>query len=135
MKHHTHCSVESVMERGDTSPSLSQCVTQVDGLSKLEQHTCTVQGLEDRGHPSRWSEVMCSETSTAQHIIYNINRAVWNSRRPAKTPRQSCPGVPLPLPHPPKKKIHNLPRNTSPSRLPHHQCVNPGPDSLNRPHP
>jgi hypothetical protein len=41
------------------------------------------------------------------------------------------PGVPLPLPRPPKKKIHNLPKNVSPSRLPHHQYDDPGADSLN----
>ena len=52
IKHHTHCSVESVEERGATVPSLSQCVTQVDGLTKIEQRTRTAQGLEDRGHPA-----------------------------------------------------------------------------------
>jgi hypothetical protein len=30
--------------------------------------------------------------------------------------------------------VHNLPKNVSPSRLPHHQCVDPGTDSLSRPH-
>jgi hypothetical protein len=78
----------------------------------------SAQGIEERGHRSRLSDACCSETSTAQYIIYNINRAAWNSRCPAKTPRQSCPGVPLPLPRPTKKKINNPPKNVSPSNLP-----------------
>ena len=53
IKHHTHCSVQSVTERGGTSPSLCKCVAQFDGLSNLEQYTRTDQGLDDRGHPSR----------------------------------------------------------------------------------
>jgi hypothetical protein len=52
IKHHTHCTVESVVERGAAAPSLSSCVDQVDGLSKLEQCTClprTCQGIEVEG--------------------------------------------------------------------------------------
>ncbi len=29
---------------------------------------------------------------------------------------------------------HNLPKNASPSRPPHHQCADPGADSLSSPH-
>jgi hypothetical protein len=32
----------------------------------------SAQGIEDRGHRSRWSDTCCSETPTAQYIIYNI---------------------------------------------------------------
>ena len=49
IKHHTHCSVESVAERGTTSPSPSSCVEQVDGLSKSEQSNVSAQGLEVEG--------------------------------------------------------------------------------------
>ena len=87
-------------------------------MSRPETAHVSAKGIEERGHRSRLSGTCCSETSTAQYIIYNINRAVWNSRCPAKTPRQSCPGVPLPLPRPPKKKINNPPKNVSPSNLP-----------------
>ena len=48
-KHHTHCSVESVAERGAAAPSPSQCVNQVDGLSNPEQRTCAAQGIEVEG--------------------------------------------------------------------------------------
>jgi hypothetical protein len=74
----------------------------------------------------------CSEKNTAQYIIYNINRAVWNSRRPAKTSRQSCPGVPLPLPRPPKKKTSTFYPKTSPLNF-HHQCPDPRIDPIVKP--
>ena len=82
-------------------------------------------------HLSRRPESWNSETSTAQYIIQNIYRAVWNSRRPRKTPRQPRPGAPLPLPRPPKKKTNNPPENASPSTS-HHQCA-PGIDPISKP--
>ena len=129
IKHNTHCSVESVTERGASVPSLSQCVTQVDGLSKLEQRTRTDQGLEDRGHPSRWPEDMFSETSTAQHIIYNIKQGClelvsscenastvvpWSSSSPPPTPQenkhpqptQKCLPIKFPITSVPRDRFH-----------------------------
>ena len=103
----------------------------VDGLSKPEQRTCLPQGNEERGHRSRRPEAWNSETSTAQHIIYNKYWAVWNSRRLRKAPQQSCPGAPLPLPRSPKKKTNNPPENASPSTS-HHQCA-PGIDPIGKP--
>jgi hypothetical protein len=82
---------------------------------------CTSQGVSDRG-PLRDG----SKTSSVQYIIYNIKRdlrklvsscendlAVFDLEFP----------LPLrnPLLHPPKKNIHNLPKDVSPSRRPHHQ--------------
>ena len=89
----------------------------VDGLSKPEQRTCLPQGNEERGHLSRRPEAWNSETSTAQHIIYNKYWAVWNSRRLRKTPQQSCPGAPLPLPRSPKKKNQQPTRKCFPINL------------------
>ena len=37
----------------------------------------SVQGIEDRRHRSRWSDTCFSETPTAQYIIYNKKRVVW----------------------------------------------------------
>jgi len=71
-----------------------------------------------------------SETPTAKYIIYNINRAVWNSRRPAKTSRQSCPGVPLT--RPPQKKTSTFYPKTSPLNF-HHQCDDPRIDPIGKP--
>ena len=89
VQYHTHCSVESVVEQGAAAPSPSSMC----GLGRrvVESGTAhvSVQVIEDRGHRSRLSVTCCSETSTEQYIIYNINRTVWNSCRPAKTPRQS----------------------------------------------
>ncbi len=76
---------------------------------------------------------MCgSETPTVKYIIYNINRTVWNSRRPVKTSRQSCPGVPLPLPLPPQKKTSTFYPKTSPLNF-HHQCADPRIDPIGKP--
>ena len=55
----------------------------------------------------------CSETPTAKYRIYN--RAVWNSRRPAKTSQQHAPWSSSSLPRPPKKKDQHPPQKTSPS--------------------
>jgi hypothetical protein len=132
IKHHTHSSVESVEERGATVPSLSQCVVQVDGLNLNSAHALTrVSRIEDTLRDGL--KTCCSETSTAQNIIYNINRSVWNSCRPVKTPRQSCPGVPLPVPRSQRKNIHNPPKNVSPSNFP--SPVYPGIDSNDSPDP
>jgi hypothetical protein len=51
-----------------------------------------------------------------------------DSRRPAKKRLSSpCPGVSSSPPPPPQEKtIHNLPKNASPSRPPHHQCLTKG---------
>ena len=40
IRHHTHCSVESVTKRGAVDHHCLQCVEEVVELSKLEQHTC-----------------------------------------------------------------------------------------------
>ena len=45
------------------------------------------------------------------------------------------PGVPLPLPRPPKKKTSTSYPKTSPHQISHHQCADPRIDSLGSPHP
>ncbi len=78
-----------------------------------------------------------SETSTPQY--YDI---IYNTQRDVQRLVSSCENnssvlsleFPLPLPLPPKKKIHNLPKNIFPSRPLHHQCVDPGADSMDFPH-
>ncbi len=58
-------------------------------------HVCP--GRRSRGHFSRCSETWSSETPTAQYIIYNIKKGLFgDSRRP---------------------------KNASPSRPSHHQCL------------
>ena len=94
------------------------------GCRVVEDRTAHVpaQVNEDRGPFSRRTEACSSETSTAQYIIYNIKWGCLEPASSAKTPRQSCPGVPLPVPLPPKKKINNPPKNVSPSNLPSPVC-------------
>jgi len=69
IKHHTHCSVESVTERGTTAPSLSSCVEQVDGLSKTEQCNVSDQGIEVEG---TFRDVLKHDAAKTHCTIYNI---------------------------------------------------------------
>ena len=107
-KHHTHCSVESVTERGAAVPSPSSMSEQVDGLSKLEQRTCAAQGIEDRGHFSRRPEACSSETSSAQYIVYNKMGLFESTCRPAKND-STVLALTLPLPLPLHKDPHPKP--------------------------
>jgi hypothetical protein len=135
IKNHTHFSVESVTERRQQPLRRRQSVNRSTGCRSLKHRTRLTRASEDRGTPFRDGlKTYCSETSTAQHIIYNTNRVVWRPfvlRKPLSNTR---PGAPLPLPRPPKKNIHSLPKNVSSSNL-HDQCADPGIDSLDRPHP
>jgi hypothetical protein len=100
------------------------------------RHHTHCSGFRGPGAPSRWSDKCYSETPTAQHVIYNIKRAVWNSCSPAKTPQQYVPwSSSFPPPTPRRKKpIHNLPK-TPPHQISHHQCAAPGIDPIVSPHP
>jgi hypothetical protein len=151
IKNQTHCSVESVAERRQQPLDCRQSVNRSTGCRNLKHLTRLPRASEDRGtpfhpynilyvprasedrgtpfHPYNILYIIC-----AQHIIYNTNRAVWSPLVLRKLLSNTYPGVPLPLPGPPKKNIHNLPKNASPSRPPHHQCADPGTDSLSRPH-
>ena len=135
IKNHTHCSVESVAERRQEPLRCRQSVNRSTGCRSLKHHTRLSRASEDRGTPFRDDlKTYYSETSTAQHIIYNTNRAVWSPLVLRKPLTNTRPGAPLPLPRPPKKNIHSLPENASSSNL-HPQCAAPGIDSLDRPHP
>ena len=136
IKNHTHCSVESVAERGQQPPHCRQSVNRSTGCRSPKHRTRLSRVSEDRGTPfNDGLKTCCSETSTVQHIIYNTKkRAVWNPLVLRKLLSNTHPGAPLRLPRPPKKNIHNLPKNVSPSRPPHHRCDDPGADSLSNPH-
>jgi hypothetical protein len=73
-------------ERGPTTHSPSSMRGLGRRVVEAEQRMCLLRAIEDRGPPSRWPEDMSgSETPTVKYIIYNRNRTVWNSRRPANT--------------------------------------------------
>ncbi len=78
-----------------------------DGLSKFEQYTCVVQVI--------------SETPTTQHIIYNKIGLFENARRPTTDPADHALTFLFP-PRAPKKNIHVLPKNVSPSDFPSPVC-------------
>jgi hypothetical protein len=80
IRHHPHCSVESVTERGATAPSLSSVCGRghqvVDSRNLSSERVPRVySGHRGSGSPSRWSEDD-QRDSTAQHILYNIKRTV-----------------------------------------------------------
>ncbi len=74
IRHHTHWSVESVSVRGTTGSQSSLSWVRGRGRRVVETWTTHMsdQGIEDRGHGSRWSDSWWSETPTDQYIIYNI---------------------------------------------------------------
>ncbi len=132
IKHHTHWSVEFVAERGAKASSLSSWNKSTG--CRILNSTRELPRESWTGGPFAMVWRCYSETSTVQYIIHNIKRDV-------RYPVSSCENgsvvfdleFPLPLPRPPQKKIHNLPKNVSPSRPPHHH-YDPGEDSLNSPH-
>ncbi len=88
----------------------------------------------DRRTPFRDGPEDCSETTTAQHIIYNTHRGCLEPGRSAKTSQQKTrPGTPLPLPRPPKKKHPQTTRkrllikSPSPVRCPRNRFPGPSP--------
>ncbi len=76
IRHHTYYSVESVTERYPVGPSLSSVCE--GGRQVVETWTSHVfvQVIEDRGHPSWWSDTYYRETPTDQYIICNIKGVV-----------------------------------------------------------
>jgi hypothetical protein len=74
IKNHTHCSVESVVERRHQPLHCRQSVNRSMGCRILKHHTCLPRTSEDRGTPFRDGlKTWGSKTSTDQHIIYNTD--------------------------------------------------------------
>ena len=114
IRHHKDC---SVTERGASGPSY-----------------VSAQGIEDR-------EAWRSETPTAQYIICNIKNGAVSvktrviQRKTTLLKVTRCFLFPDPvLPKGPKEKPCTTYPKYLPSRLPHHQCADPGTDPLNRPY-
>jgi len=82
------------------------------GRQVVETSTAHVsaQGIEDRGHRSRWSDACCSETPTAQYIIYNIKRAVWKLVSSCENDSAVC-DLEFLLPLPRQKKSTTYPKH------------------------
>ncbi len=133
IKNHTHCSVESVAERRPQPLHCRQSVNKSAGC-RNPRHA-SAQGVRGSRNPlSRWPEDMLQRNLHCSTYNIEHTQGCLESARPAKLLSNTHPGVPLPLPRPPKKNIHNLPQNASSSRPPHHQCADPGADSLSSPH-
>ena len=72
---------------------------------------------EDRGTPFRDGLEDCSDTTTAQHIIYNTKKGCLQPAVLRKLLSNTHPGAALPLSRPPKKKRSTTSPKTSPSSL------------------
>jgi hypothetical protein len=135
IKNHTHYSVESVMERVEVVPSLSS----VCGRARQVVETWTVhvsdQGLEERGHLHdglkmlQWN-LHCS--------LYNMQHEKGCSETRVVLRKWLSSTLPWsllwPSPVPPRKKSTTYPK-LSPHKISHHQCADPGIDSMDSPHP
>ncbi len=86
---------------------------------------------EDRRTPFRDGLEDCSETTTAQHIIYNTKKAVWNPPSCENFSATRTLELLFSSPAPPRKKINNLPKTSTVCR---HQCA-AGIDPIGSPHP
>jgi hypothetical protein len=138
-KNHTHCSVESVAERGATTPSPSSMRGLGRRTIEVEQETCLPRAIEDRGPLHDGLKTCYSETSTTQHIIYKYTQGCSELASSCETSsHRLCitrPGVPLPLPHPPKEENQQPPQKRLPINPDHHQCAAAGIDPIGSPHP
>ena len=139
-KNHTHCSVESVTERGATTPSPSSMRGLGRRAVEVEQQTCLPRAIEDRGPPSRWPEDMLQRNFHCP--TYNIYIHIGGCSELASSCETSShrlcitrPGVPLPLPRPPKEENQQPPQKRLPINLAHHQCAAAGIDPIGSPHP
>ncbi len=76
IRHHTNCSVESVVERGEPIPTLSSVCGRGRQVVKTSTYVClsSASRLGDTVHDGL--EVWFSETLTDQYIVYNIKNGV-----------------------------------------------------------
>jgi hypothetical protein len=105
-RHHTHCPVESVVERGAAAPSLSSVCGRVRQGVKFEQRTCLSRTSRIGGTVRDGVKAWTSETPTAQYIIYNtVKMGLFKSVcHPAKTdPAERALTLSLPPPVPTRK--------------------------------
>ena len=133
IKNHTHCSVESVAERRPQPLHCRQSVNRSAGFRSPRHRTRLPRVSEDRGTPFRDGLEDCSDTTTAQHIIYNTKKGCLQPAVLRKLLSTTHPGAALPLPLPPKKKDQQPPQTRLPP-LCRHQCA-AGIDPIGSPHP
>jgi hypothetical protein len=118
-KIHTHCSVESVVERRHQSLHCRQSVNRSTGCRSLKPRTRLTRVSEDRETPFRDGlKTYWRETSTAQHILYNTNRASPTpprNKHPQPTQKRllikspspvRCPRTRFPGPSPSVNPVH-----------------------------
>ncbi len=117
IRHHTQCSVESVVERGVVSPSLSSVGGRVHQVVETRTSHASVQ---------------------AQYIIYNTKK--WGCLKSRVVQRKpTLLNVPcvflIPAPPRPEKPSTTYPKKT-PHQISHHQCADPvWIDPIGSPHP
>jgi hypothetical protein len=112
------------VERGGATPSPSSMCGLGRRTVEVEQQTCLPRAIEDRGPPSRWPEDMLQRKKPLRNICCSelASSCETSSHRLCIT----RPGVPLPLPHPPKEENQQPPQKRLPINLAHHQCAASG---------
>ena len=107
---------------------------------KPEERTCLPRAIEDQGPPSQWPEDMLQRNFHCP--TYNIQTYRQGCSELASSCETSShrlcitrPGVPLPLPRPPKEENQQPPQKRLPINLAHHQCAAAGIDPIGSPHP
>jgi hypothetical protein len=83
---------------------------------------------------SRWSEDMLQRNLHCSTYNIEHKQGCLESARPVKTSQQHAPWSSSSPPPSPQEKHPQPTQNVSPSRPPHHQCADPGADSLSSPH-
>ncbi len=127
--HHTHWSVESVVVRGTSDPSLSSVCGRGRRVVETWTTHMSVQDIEDHGHRSRWSESWCSETPTSHYKVYNIiDGTVFKhvSSRKKTTLLDVTWSFLFPSPDPPNKKLSATYPKRLPIKTPHANVLVPG---------
>jgi hypothetical protein len=116
IKHHNHCSVESVAERGAAAPLLSSMRgTGRRVVETLTTHVPRVSRIRDTVRDCLAHSA--AKIPTVQYIINNIKRAVWRlvssfENDPAVRTLEFL----FPSPSPPEK-IHNPPKTHPPANV------------------
>jgi hypothetical protein len=121
IRHHTNCSVESVVERSTVGPHIVFSSWKRSSVVETSTTDVSDQGLKTRGTPSSMTGSMKNSHCSIYNIQHIKNGVVQNRVSSSENrPSWRVLTPPLPPPDPPKKTIHNLPKNVSvsPSNFP-----------------
>ena len=139
LKHHTHYSVESVVDRGAAAPSPSWLRGLGRRAVEVEQQTCLPRAIEDQGPLSQWTEDMLQRNFHCPTYNINIHTGLFGTRIVLRNIVSSslhyAPWSSSSPPPPPQRRKSTTSPKTSPHQSSHHQCAAAGIDPIGSPHP